>query len=411
MFEPVSPLHRGLDLRVQSLNDSVRHAGVQVAHDALPVALDRPRRSNHRLQPTMGRPVIPALQINDGPVRLAQFPEPGESQLDLISPRGLQIQTLQGLEPGFLTGGQVRRILQPQEPALLQGCVLRLFLPANRLHGHVHLGHHMEPVEHHQGLMEMRPDPVQVRIPHVAANDPDLGGINLPSLKIFDELIDDALFPALRQEHDPRGVQIAEGRHVDMPLAERELVDPQLLEAAQVDLAAGPLDVMAQDPPPSIGMLGGQLRNGRNRHLPRQGQDEKLEEQREAASRPSPGDLDLLDAARPAADPRNPGIEIGLVLKEVEMSPRPVLGVVDLAFRRVGTRGTGELRAFGEVEPEVQAALFLRELDLGDFPWLSQTQGEGKQAEFIHRGDSFHRNYRLGYYHVPRCSLNRLNPH
>jgi hypothetical protein len=42
-------------------------------------------------------------------------------------------------------------------------------------------------------------------------------------------------------------------------------------------------------------------------------------------------------------------MEIGLVLKEVEMSPRPVLGVVDLAFRRVGTRGTGELRAFGEV--------------------------------------------------------------
>ena len=51
------------------------------------------------------------------------------------------------------------------------------------------------------------------------------------------------------------------------------------------------------------------------------GHEQCLEQQGEAAVGPCPGHVGLLDAALVAADARHTGVEVGLVLEEVEMAP------------------------------------------------------------------------------------------
>ena len=57
----------------------------------------------------------------------------------------------------------------------------------------------------------------------------------------------------------------------------------------------------------------------------------------------------------------------GLVLEEVQMPPRPLLGVVDLAPWVPALRA-GEAAAAREVEPQVELLIVLAELDSGDCP-------------------------------------------
>jgi hypothetical protein len=104
-------------------------------------------------------------------------------------------------------------------------------------------------------------------------------------------------------------------------------------------------------------------------------------------------------------------VKIGLVLEEVQMSPGPILGIVDLAFPGLVARGTRELGALEEVEPEIEPPFLLGELEIDDPPGLGDTESLGKQAEFIHRDVSFKTGIRLESYHARRGPLNRINPH
>ena len=52
-----------------------------------------------------------------------------------------------------------------------------------------------------------------------------------------------------------------------------------------------------------------------------QGQDQRLEKQSKPAAPTRPGDGNYVDATGVIVAPWNPGCEVGLVLKEIEMSP------------------------------------------------------------------------------------------
>lgn len=411
MLEPVGSFHRGLDLRVQALYRPVGHSGIEEVDHAFPIALDRPRGSDHGLEPAVRRPEEPALQVNNGLERIPDLPEPGQRQLDLISPGRPQVHAFECFQPDFLVPRQVLRILKPQEPAFLQDPVLPLLVTPDGLKSVVEQVHDVEPIENDRRFGQVFPDPVQVRVPHVAADDIDLGGIDIPRHQIVDEALHDPLFAPLPQENDPGGLEITERGHVDLPFADRELVDPKLMEGAQVDRLSGPFDVVLQDPPQAIGMLGGKLRHRGDRHLPAERQNQELEKERKPAAGPRPWHLDLLDPALSAADPRDPGVKISLVLEEVQMSPGPVLGVVDLAFPGLVARGTRELGALEEVEPEIEPPFLLGELEIDDPPGLGDTESQAKQTEFIHRDVSFKTGIRLESYHAQRHPLNRINPH
>jgi len=411
LLEPVGSFHRGLDLRVQALHRPVGHSGIEEVDYAFPVALDRPRGLDHGLEPTVRRPKEPALQVSDGLEWIPDLPEPGQRQLDLISSGRPQVQALERFQPGFLVLRQVLRILQPEEPALLQDPVFPLLVAPDGLKGLVEQVHDVEPVENDRRFSQVFPDPVQVGIPHVATDDIDLGGIDIPGHQIADEALHDPFFAPLPQENDPGGLEITERGHVDVTLAERELVDSKLMEGAQVDRLSGPFDIVLQDPPQAIGVFGRKLRDRGHRHLPAERQNQELEKERKPAAGPRPWHLDLLDPALPAADPRDPGVKIGLVLEEVQMPPSPVLGVVNLAFPSLVARGTRELGALNEVEPEIEPPFLLGELEIDHPPGLGDTESQGKQAEFIHRDASFQYEICLESYHAQRPPLNRINPH
>jgi hypothetical protein len=61
-------------------------------------------------------------------------------------------------------------------------------------------------------------------------------------------------------------------------------------------------------------------------------------------------------------------VKIRLIQEEVLMSPGPVQGIMNLALLGLRTVGAGELGSLGKVEPEVQTALFLGELEIDDLP-------------------------------------------
>src|SRR5207344_1302807 len=90
-----------------------------------------------------------------------------------------------------------------------------------------------------------------------------------------------------------------------------------------------------------------------DRHRRDHGHDQCLEQQGKAAAWPCPWDVYCLDAALVAADARHAGMQIGLVLKEVEVAPSHPLGIIGRAVRRTAGRA-GEAAARGEVDLDVE---------------------------------------------------------
>jgi len=191
LLEPVGSFHRGLDLGVQALHRPVGHSGIEEVDHAFPVSLDRPRGSDHGLEPAVCRPEEPMLQVSDSLERVPDLPKPGPRRLDLISPGRPQVQAFKRFQPGFLVPRQVLRILQPQEPALLQDPVLPLLVAPDGLKSLVEQVHDVEPVENDLCFSQVFPDPVQVGIAHVATDDIDLGRIDIPGHQIADEALYD----------------------------------------------------------------------------------------------------------------------------------------------------------------------------------------------------------------------------
>jgi len=99
---------------------------------------------------------------------------------------------------------------------------------------------------------------------------------------------------------------------------------------------------------------------------------EGLEEQGEAASLLPPGDGDLVDPVFRALHPGNPGVQVGLVLEEVQVAP----GTLRTVVNRMGAPAlrTGETSARPEGDVQVHPSLQGIPLDGLDVPGLVQPQ-------------------------------------
>ena len=113
---------------------------------------------------------------------------------------------------------------------------------------------------------------------------------------------------------------------------------PQREKAARL-LASGKMGLSrthreeGRDAPPEPGVvLANDPCDGMERHVCGHGQDERFEQQREPAAGPAPRHIRRPHTAVGAVDPRNARSQNRLVLKEVQMTPLPLFGVVRLAF-------------------------------------------------------------------------------
>jgi hypothetical protein len=114
-----------------------------------------------------------------------------------------------------------------------------------------------------------------------------------------------------------------------------------------------------QQPPQPGVVLADQLGDRLDRHLGQQRHQQRhqqrLEQQGEAAAGPCPGKLHLPGPVRLATHPWHAGVQVGLMLEEVQVPPGLGLGVVDRAGGLVAL-WAGEAGAPGEVQVQVQAA-------------------------------------------------------
>src|SRR5207253_9912751 len=120
--------------------------------------------------------------------------------------------------------------------------------------------------------------------------------------------------------------------------------------------------------PPEPGVVLSQVLARRSDwHLPHQDHGQRLEEQGEAAPLTRPGHLDLVSHVLLTADPRYPGVEVGLVLEEVQVAPPLVRRVVHRTFPGV-TFGAREPSAPREPQVDVKTVLLGVELKAFDLP-------------------------------------------
>src|SRR5208337_1639913 len=106
-------------------------------------------------------------------------------------------------------------------------------------------------------------------------------------------------------------------------------------------------------PPNQRVMLTHQPRDGQDRHHFRQLHDKGFKEQGEAAVRSGPGNSHTVDAATGTVDARSAGMQVSLMLKEVQVAPPQNFCVVGLASLRA--LRTWERGATGKVEVDIEA--------------------------------------------------------
>jgi hypothetical protein len=133
---------------------------------------------------------------------------------------------------------------------------------------------------------------------------------------------------ALDHEHATPLVEIGEHRHVVLPAPRAGLIDPDPLHPFEVLRIDRQIDVVMHDPPDPHVVLADQAGQCRDRHLADHRHHQRLEQQREPRPRPRPRHRDQPHLVLGALHPRHPRGQERLVLKEVKMPPRLLLGVV-----------------------------------------------------------------------------------
>src|ERR1035438_5595792 len=89
-----------------------------------------------------------------------------------------------------------------------------------------------------------------------------------------------------------------------------------------------------------------------------------------------------MNAALRTVDAGRAGVEEGLVLKEVQVSPSQFVGVIGLAGNPA--KRTGEDAATRKIQMDVQTSGHLIESATVDHPWRQQPQGYLKQFLLVH---------------------------
>ena len=234
---------------------------------------------------------------------------------------------------------QVARVLEPEVAALLQFGVALLFGPANRVDGLVDELDDVEFVEGDLGVGQAFRGAGDEGRAHVDAHLVDGLGISPVGRQVLGEDADRAGILALGHEQDAATNEIDEQADIVVATPGCRLVKGDAGDVGVIGAIPSLLDVVVDDPPQSGVPLVNHPRDNGHRHRLHHGHDQRLEQQRKTAVRPRPGDRDPFDPAPLAGDPRHPRMQVGFVLKEVQVPPGLVLAVVGR------TAGNAALRA------------------------------------------------------------------
>ena len=253
---------------------------------------------------------------------------------------------------------------------------------ANLVNGGVELRLHVIPIEGDLGLLELLKHPEEVRLAHVLADLGDLVGMAAVRAEVLGEPLNGGGVPPGGGEHAAMLIKVGEQRDVALAAAEARVVNTDALNPRESLARQGFVDVVMDDPPDPRVMLADQGGDRPDRHLLAERHRQRFEQQREPRSRARPRDLDLMHAVLWAADPWDPGGQERLMLEEVEMPPRLLLGVVHLAVGPLALWAR-EPRSLREVQDQLQPPRLTVEVDAHDAPRLLQPQSLLEEVRIV----------------------------
>ena len=205
--------------------------------------------------------------------------------------------------------------------------------------------------------------------------------------QVLGEGIDRAGILALGDEQDAATNEIDEQAHKVVATPGCRLIEGDAGDVGVIGALASRRDVVVDDPPqPGVPLVDHPRDNG-HRHRLHHGHDQRLEQQRKTAVRPRPGDRDPFDPAALAGDPRHPRMQVGFVLKEVQVPPGLFLAVVGRTARNAAFRA-GEPAALGEIQVDVQPLGRRVECALRHHPRRLDAQRHPKQLGVTRRSTS-----------------------
>ena len=347
------------------------------------MALDRACGLDHRFEPAVGGPEVPLLEERSGRLGGGLFVEVLEGQPDLIGARGLQMMGRQAVEGGLLPLRQVGGIAQPDVACAAQRALRLLFGSTHLIDSLIDDLDGVEFVEGDGGLGQVVGDALDEGRAHVDADFADGLGRAAMGCEVLDERGDRGGVAAFGGEQHSGLVDIDEQRDIVVTAPRGGLVDGDPRDADGVGARSRLIDVVMDHAPQFGVVLADDPGDGLDRHRRDHGHHHRLEQQGEAAVGSRPWHGDLLDAAFLAAHARHTGVQISLVLEEIEVSPGHPLGVVGRAVLRAAGRA-GEAAAWPEVDLDIQAMRLGVEVGAHHGPWRRQAERLLHQRRIVH---------------------------
>ena len=329
--ETIRPFLDRLDLGIQSLTHGIGDRMYDVRQDVGQMTLDQVGNIPHGLEPTVGRPPEPAFPERFGLLRGRGLPKSPKLLLHGPGSTNFQIQGTKGFEAGSLGLWQVFFRIQPEVFGAFQlrDPSIPDFPLAHGVHRLADMSHDVKAVEDDLpgGLGNVPEGRLEEGIPHVHGDGPD--PVPLLRRKRLIERLQAFGLPALSHVFDRSLQEVTDQRHVLVSLGNGFFVHPDLAQGLLLFSSQSPFHRSFLNPPrlipadPEKSRRTGHI--ARFQHIDRQ----TLEQLGEPSPGFGPGNRNLPDSVGRTGDPGNPGMEIAEELATVQMSPDPLLRMVE----------------------------------------------------------------------------------
>src|SRR5215472_8275835 len=140
---------------------------------------------------------------------------------------------------------------------------------------------------------------------------------------------------------------------------------------------------MLDDTPQTRVVLADKASGSGNRHILDERHDERFKQKREAGSWPCPRHIDEAHATVGTVDAGDARVQVGLVLKEIEVAPGLLHRVVHRAVG-LAALGTGKAATGLEVDLDIEPLLVGVELGVHYHPRRHQAECELEQIDIAH---------------------------
>jgi hypothetical protein len=287
------------------------------------------------LQAAPNCPRVPVLKLPLRGARVHVVPQGHQRLLECPGPPGLELgppDEPQELAPGH--PGEPRRMPEPVElradqPVVALGVRRPVLLPAHLVDRLVGVLGNVELVEEdlRVGVRQMGPGGGDVGLPHVHRHRLDGGQLGGGQLR--PERVEARLAPVIGHVAHLPAVQVGHHRDVLVAPGERRFVDPQMARRRRGPPRQAALDRPRLDARRFIPTQPQPLRHRGDRGVLHPVDGQGLEQGGEPRSFLCPGDPDLANAMRGAAQPGEPGVDQGPVLARIQVAPFPVAVIVD----------------------------------------------------------------------------------